>query len=191
MVYTNAEEVDLLLNGRSLGRKKRGEAYVLPVNQKVSNDLHFTTKYRLVWQVPYQPGTLEAVAYTGGKPVAKSVVKSAGAPARITLAPDRAAIRADGDDLSFVSVRVEDKDGNLVRNADNLIRITIEGKGSLAAVDNGNAASVESFQAPQRKAFSGMALVVVRSRRGDPGAIEVKAESDGLTAARTTITTAR
>jgi beta-galactosidase len=141
--------------------------------------------------VPYQPGTLEAVAYTGGKPVANSVLKTAGAPARLSLAPDRADLRADGEDLSFVSVRVEDKDGNLVPSADNLVRFTIEGKGSLAAVDNGNPASVESFQAPQRKAFSGLALLVVRSRRGDPGTIEVKAHSDGLAAARTTITTAR
>jgi beta-galactosidase len=164
---------------------------VLPVNQKVSDDLRFTTRYRLVWQVPYQPGTLEAVAYAGGKPVAKSVVKTAGVPARITLAPDRAQIKADGEDLSFVTVRVEDKDGNLVPGADNLVRFTIQGKGSLAAVDNGNPATVESFQAPQRKAFSGMALVVVRSRRGEPGAIELKAESEGLAAARTTITTAR
>ena len=82
-------------------------------------------------------------------------------------------------------------DGTLVPNADNLIRFTIEGNGGLAAVDNGNPASVESFQAPQRKAFSGMALVVVRSRRGEPGAIQVKAEAQGLVAARTTITTAR
>src|SRR6185503_8962506 len=188
---TSAEEVELLLNGRSLGRKKKGEAYVLPVNQKVSNDLHFTTKYRLVWQVPYQPGTLEAVAYTGGKPVSRSVVKTTGAPARIALVPDRTRIVADSEDLSFVTVRVEDADGTLVPNADNLIRFTIEGNGSLAAVDNSNPTSVESFQTPQRKAFNGMTLVVVRSRRGEPGAIQVKAEAQGLVAARTTITTAR
>jgi beta-galactosidase len=191
IAYTNAEAVELLLNGRSLGRKKKGEPYVLPVNQKVSSDLRFTTKYRLVWQVPYQPGTLEAVAYTAGKPVARSAVKTAGAPARIALVPDRSRIKADGEDLSFITVRVEDKDGHLVPNADNLVRFTIEGKGSLAAVDNGNPASVESFQATHRNAFSGLALAIVRSRRGEPGAIEVKAESEGLAAARTTLTTAR
>ena len=141
--------------------------------------------------MPYQPGTLEAVAYSGGKPVARSVVKTAGAPARIALVPDRTRIVADGEDLSFVTVRVEDADGTLVPNADNLIRFTIEGNGGLAAVDNGNPASVESFQAPQRKAFSGMALVVVRSRRGEPGAIQVQAESQGLAPARAVIQATR
>ena len=191
MAYTNAEEVELLLNGRSLGRKKKGEPYVMPVHQKVSDDLHFTTRYRLVWQVPYQPGTLEAVAYSGGKPVAKSVVKTAGASARIALAPDRARIKADGEDLSFVTVRIEDAAGNLVPGADNLVLFTLEGQGSLAAVDNGNAASIESFQGTSRKAFSGLALAIVRSRRGEPGAIQVRAESDGLAPARTAIQTAR
>ena len=191
MAYTNAEEVELLLNGRSLGRQKKGEPYVMPVHQKVSDDLHFTTKYRLVWQVPYQPGTLEAVAYRGGKPVAKSVVKTAGAPARIALAPDRARIKADGEDLSFVTVRIEDADGSLVPGADNLVRFTVEGQGSLAAVDNGNAASVESFQGTSRKAFSGLALAIVRSRRGEPGVIQIRAESEGLAPARAAIQTAR
>jgi beta-galactosidase len=144
-----------------------------------------------VWDVPYQPGALEAVAYTAGKPVAKAVVRTAGAGARVSLAPDRARIGADGEDLSFVTVRIEDKDGTLVPGADNLVRFTVTGPGRIAAVDNGNPASLESFQAPERKAFSGMALVVVRSRHGEAGTIELSAESDGLAAARTTITTTR
>ncbi len=85
MAYTNAEEVELLLNGQSLGRKKKGEPFVMPVGQKISDDLRFTTKYRLVWEVPYAPGTLKAVAYTAGKPVASAEVKTAGAPARVVL----------------------------------------------------------------------------------------------------------
>jgi beta-galactosidase len=88
-------------------------------------------------------------------------------------------------------VRIEDADGNLVPGADNLVRFTVEGQGSLAAVDNGNAASVESFQGTSRKAFSGLALAIVCSRRGEPGAIQVRAESEGLAPARTAIQTAR
>jgi beta-galactosidase len=183
MAYTNAEEVELLLNGRSLGRKKKGEPFVMPVGQKVSDDLRFTSRYRLVWEVPYAPGTLKAVAYTAGRPVASAEVKTAGAPSGVVLAPDRGTIRADGEDLSFVTVRIEDASGNLVPGADNLVEFSVEGAGRIAAVDNGNAASLEPFQADQRRAFSGLALLIVRSKRGERGEIRVTAKSDGLAAA--------
>jgi beta-galactosidase len=181
MAYTNAEEVELFLNGQSLGRKRKGvELLVLPVGEKISEELRFLTKYRIVWQVPYAPGTLKAVAYAGGKAVATREVRTAGAPARVVLEPDRARIRADGEDLSFVTVRIEDANGNLVPDADNLVRFAVEGAGRIAAVDNGNAASLEPFQAEHRKAFNGLALLVLRSKRGEPGAIRVTATSDGL-----------
>jgi beta-galactosidase len=181
MAYTNAEEVELFLNGQSLGRKKKGaELLAIPVGAKVSDDLRFLTKYRIVWPVPYAPGTLRAVAYRDGKPVATDEVRTAGAPAKVVLEADRARIRADGEDLSFVTVRVEDADGNLVPGADNLVRFAVEGAGRIAAVDNGNAATVEPFQADHRKAFNGLALLVVRSKRGERGPIRVTATSDGL-----------
>jgi beta-galactosidase len=187
MAYTNAEEVELFLNGSSLGRKKKGEPYVIPVGEKISEDRRFTTKYRVVWDVPYAPGTLEAVAYAGGKAVASTEVRTAGAPARLVLAPDRMTIRADGEDLSFVTVRVEDAAGNLVPGADNLIRFAASGAGRVAAVDNGNPASLEPFQAKERKAFSGLALLVVRSNRGVSGSIRVEATSAGLAPAGATL----
>jgi beta-galactosidase len=156
----------------------------MPVGRKISDDLRFTTRHRLVWDVPYAPGTLKAVAYTGGQPVATTEVRTAGAPARVVLSPDRARIRADGEDLSFVTVRVEDAAGNLVPGADNLVRFAVEGAGRVAAVDNGNAASVEPFQADRRRAFSGLALLIVRSKRGERGEIRVAADSDGLAGVR-------
>jgi beta-galactosidase len=188
MAYTNADEVELFLNGRSLGRKHKGEPYVIPVGEKISKDLRFTTKYRIVWDVPYAPGELKAVAYSGGRQVADSTVRTAGPAARVVLSPDRANIRADGEDLSFVTVRVEDARGTLVPDGENLVRFEISGAGQIAAVDNGNAASIEPFQANQRKAFSGMALLVVRSKRGAPGTVRVRAVSDGLRAGETVIT---
>src|SRR5207248_10181525 len=121
MAYTNADEVELFLNGKSLGRKKRfSDPVDIPVGPNVSHDKNFYTKYRLLWQVPYQPGTLKAVAYSEGKEVASQEVRTAGAPAKIVLTPDRNAIHGDGDDLSFVTARIEDKDGNLCPMADNL-----------------------------------------------------------------------
>ena len=114
-------------------------------------------------------------------------VRTAGAPARVVLVPDRAAIPADGEDLSFVTVRVEDKDGNFCPLADNLVRFALDGAGNIAGVDNGNAATVEPFQADHRKAFNGLALLIVRSKRGEPGPIRVTATSEGLAQSETDI----
>ena len=103
------------------------------------------------------------------------------------LAPDRTSIQADGDDLAFITVRVEDAAGNVVPDAATLVRFTVEGAGRIAAVDNGNPASLEPFQASERKAFSGLALVIVRTNRGAPGSIRVRATSDALTPAEVTL----
>jgi len=194
MVYTNAPEVELFLNGKSLGRKKRfSEPVALPVGRNVSNGVGGTdfkdliqdgkllSKWRLEWQVPYAPGALKVVAYNDGKQVAVDEVKTAGAPAKVHLIPDRATITADGDDLSFVTVRIEDANGNLCPNASSLVKFNVSGAGKIAAVDNGSAASEELFQADHRHAFSGMALLIVRSKAGEAGAIHVAATSDGLT----------
>lgn len=178
--YSNADEVELFLNGKSLGRKKRfAEPIEIPVNPKISEDGKFLTKYRLLWQVPYQPGTLKAIAYSGGKEVAEQEIRTAGAPAKIKLMPDRSVIHADGDDLSFVTVRIEDKDGNLCPLANNLVHFNVTGSGDIAGVDNGNAATTEPFHADHRNAFNGLALLIVRSRP-EPGTIHVVASSDGL-----------
>ena len=190
MAYTNCDEVELFVNGKSLGRKKRfGEPVELPVGQNVSKDGKLTTKYRLMWQVPYAPGSLKVVGYKGGKQAAVHEIRTAGAPARITLLPDRGTIRADGDDLSFVTVRVEDRDGNFCPLADNLVKFKLSGPGKIAAVDNGNAATVEPFQADYRKAFNGLALLIVRSEPGQAGRIQIAATADGLSAGQAVVTT--
>jgi beta-galactosidase len=189
MAYTNGDEVELFLNGKSLGRKQRfSQPVELPVGKNVSQEGKFVTKYRLEWQVPYQPGDLKAVAYRGGKQVAVGEVHTAGAPARIKLTADRASIQAGGKDLSFLTVRIEDARGNLCPSADHLVQFAVTGAGEIAGVDNGNAATVESFQADHRKAFSGMALLIVRSRAGEKGRIHVTASSPGLISTATEIT---
>ena len=191
MAYSNADEVELFLNGKSLGRKKRfAETFEIPVGINVSPFLKFETKYRFVWQVEYQPGALRAVAYKDGKQVAADEVRTGGAAARITMIPDRSTIQADGADLSYLTVRIEDKDGNLVPGAGNMIRFALTGPGSIAAVDSGNAASDEPFQADHHSAFNGMALVIVRSKAGQAGRVHVMASAEGLTSATADITVA-
>ncbi len=170
-VYTNAEEVELFLNGKSLGTKK-----------KEGDDLH------LMWQVPFEPGTLKAVSRTGGNEVLVQEVKTAGAPAKLVVTADRSEIDADGTDLSFITVDVVDKDGVIVPNADNLVNFNVEGSGAIVGVDNGNPVSHDSFKAPFRKAFHGKCLAVIQSGE-KPGSIKFTAASEGLDSASVELTT--
>ena len=169
--YSNAEEVELFLNNKSLGVKK-----------KQGDDLH------LMWKVPFAPGTLKAISRTGGKDVLVQEVKTAGAPAKLVVIADRSSIRADGTDLSFLTVDVLDANGVIVPNADNLVKFQLEGSGAIVGVDNGNPVSHESFKAPQRKAFHGKCLVVVQSGE-KPEIIKLTATSEGLPATLVEITT--
>jgi len=152
----------------------------LPVGRNVSETLKFRSQYRLLWQVPYQAGSLQAVAFRGDVEVARETIVTAGAPAQIRLLTDRETIAADGDDLAFITVRVEDRDGHLCPQADNRVRFKVTGAGHVAAVDNGNPATEEVFHADFRKAFNGLALLIVRSSPGQPGKIRVAAAADGL-----------
>lgn len=163
--FNNADEVELFLNGRSLGTKR-----------KSGDDLH------VAWRVPFEPGTLRAVSRKNGTTVLTKEVRTAEAPAKIELVADRKIIKANGTDLSFVTVRVLDKNGTLVPRADNLVHFDISGPGFIAGVDNGSEISHESFKGNQRKAFHGMALAIVQSK-GKPGPIRLSATADGLTPA--------
>lgn len=163
--YNNADEVELFLNGKSLGvRKKSGD------------DLH------VLWRVAYQPGTLKVVSFKNGKLVITDEVKTAGAAAKIILSADRNIIKADGKDLSFVTVKVVDAAGNMVPDAENDVQFKINGEGFIAGVDNGSEISMESFKADHRKARFGMCLAIIQSK-GKPGTIQFTATSPGLQAA--------
>jgi beta-galactosidase len=113
-------------------------------------------------------------------------IRTANEPATIELVPDREKILADGRDLSFITVRVLDKDGNLCPRAANLIEFRVSGSGRIAGVDNGYQASLESFKADHRKAFNGMCLLIVQAAK-KKGKIEIEALSEGLASARVNI----
>jgi len=174
-LYTSGDEAELFLNGKSLGRKKRGPG-----------------EYRLRWdEVVYQPGTLHAVAYKDGKRWAEDSVATAGPAARLLLSADRGSIRADGTDLSFVTVTIVDKDGRPVPRSHDRIRFSLSGPGEIVATDNGDPTSFESFQSPARNAFNGLALAIVRTRAGQGGKIVVRASADGLGSTQVTLNSER
>ncbi len=163
-VFTSGDEGELFLNGKSLGVKKKGPY-----------------EYRLRWDdVVYEPGTLKVVTYKNGKAWATDQVKTAGAPAKLELEPDRRAISADGKDLSFVTVTVTDRHGVMAPRADNDIHFDIKGPGEIVATDNGDPTSFVPFPSHDRKAFNGLCLVIVRGEAGHPGKITVTATADGL-----------
>jgi beta-galactosidase len=170
-VYTNADSVELFLNGTSQGSKTMSQ-----------------TTGHLQWSVNFASGTLEAKATKGGQVVATDTVKTAGAPAALVLTADRTSIAADGLDLSYVEVDVVDANGVLVPQASNAIDFSVSGAGRLAGVDNGNSIDHDPYQGTSRAAFSGKALAILQSTT-TPGTITLKASSGSLTGASVSVTT--
>jgi len=168
VAYSNCEEVKLYLNNQFLESRNFREG----------------KKLSLRWKVPFAAGELRAEGYRNGKLVATDRVLTAGEPSQIELSADRQTLTANGKDLSFVTVRITDEHGTLVPNADNLVHFELESEGKIVGLANGNAMSLEPSKGSERRAFSGMCLVVVQTT-GKKGEIVVKATSPGMLAAKT------
>ena len=168
--YGNCEEVELFLNGVSQGRQS------------------LNVRGHLKWDVPYTAGTLQAVGYTNGVPVLTDTVVTTGAPAAITLTPDRSTIFADGRDISIITVAAVDSQGRVVPTASNLVNFSISG-GMIIGVGNGNPSSHEADKGSQRSVFNGLAQIIVQSD-SQSGPISLTATSPGLTSSPLTITKA-
>lgn len=160
--YNNADEVELFVNGKSQGTKRKAEG-----------------EFHVAWRVSFEPGTVEIVAKKDGKIVRKQSIHTAGEPAKLRLTPDRTELAADGTDLSFITVEVLDKDGNLCPTADNLVHFEVEGPAFIAGVDNGSPTSMERFKDNKRHAFYGKCLVVLQST-GEEGNVSLKAKGEGV-----------
>ena len=165
--YARCDEVEFLLNGASLGKVK-------------------TEKYKAFLTVPYQPGRVEAVAYTDGTEVARTALSTTGAPAKLALEPDHAAIKADGIDLSYVTVRVTDADGNTCVRDDIEISVEFDGTGELLGFGAGTPCTEEDYGTGKRFCFGGKALVCVRAGT-EQGEARVKVSAPGLESAEAVI----
>ena len=189
-VYTNYPEAELFINGVSQGRRKKDLSVEIDSSYTPEAQKSFERqkRYRLMWMdTKYEPGTVKVVAYdNNGKAVAEKEIRTAGKPHHIELSADRSQISADGKDLSFINVRVVDKDGNLCPDATNKIRFKVSGAGSYHAVANGDPASLESFQAPEMSVFHGQLTAIVKSA-DKPGDITFTASSNGLKSAKINI----
>ena len=171
-VFSSCDEVELFLSDKSLGRRPTTRAQ----------------RFRADFGVVYQPGILKAVGYKNGKAIAEWTLETAGKPAALRLQPERKVMAADGKALTYVPFEVVDAAGRVQPDAAPLVHFQIDGPGVLAAVGNGDPSSLESFQQPQRKAWRGRGLIILRSTR-ETGHIRLTATSEGLTSATLDIET--
>lgn len=162
-IYTSGDEVELFLNGKSLGRKKKGPQ-----------------QYRLQWDsVVYQPGELKAIGYKNGKQWASAVRKTTGEAAALHLKANISNVRSNND-LVFVTVSVTDKNGLPVPDAQNMITCRLQGEGEIVATDNGDATSFIPFNSAVRPAFNGLMLVIVKAKAVAGSKLKLIVESPGL-----------
>ena len=151
------------LNGKLIGEKPTGREQ----------------QCKATFTVPYAPGTLKAVGVRGDRSVAESILTTAGEPARVRLTADRRSLRADGQDLSFVTVETLDAEGRFQPNADREVQFSISGPGAIAAVGNGDGRDGAPYQGDRRKLFQGRALAVMRASK-QSGSIQLTAAIPGL-----------
>ncbi len=172
VAYSNCEQVELFLNGTSLGRKATAD------------------RMDLTWHVPYAPGILKAVGSVDGQAVAATERVTAGDPAGIALSVDRETIDADGADAVHVQVEIVDAGGHVAPHADDRVHFTVTGPGRLIGVDNGDPIDHDNYKLDHRKAFSGMCLAIVQST-GQPGTIRLAAAAEGLASAEIAVAAGR
>ena len=190
--FSNAANVELFLNGQSLGKKeftKKRTEDGRPYHEGAK-----PSELYLEWLVKYQPGTLTAIARDeNGNEIARDSVTTAGEPARVRLTKEEHVITADGKDLSYIHYEIVDGEGNVVPTANNLVHFNLHGQGQIVGVDNGEQASRERYKAQadgtwQRKAFNGKGVVIVKSTEKE-GKFTLYADSAGLTSDSATVAT--
>lgn len=180
-VYTNYPSAELFINGKSQGKRAKDLSVKLDgsYTEEAQKSFERQKRYRLMWMdTRYEPGAVKVVAYDkNGNAVAEKEIHTASAPHKIVLEADRDVIQADGKDLSFINVRIVDKDGNFCPTEDREIAFTVKGAGTFKAVANGNPVSIESFQEPKMKLFSGQLTAIVQSsEKGGTILFEAKAK---------------
>lgn len=174
-VYTNAPKVALFLNGTLIGEKT----------------LAHTEEDNMIadWQLPFEAGTLKAIAYDeNGVEIARDEASSFGDAASLHLTANRSQVTADGSELIFVTIDALDTDGHAVANANNRVHVTVTGEGMLAGLDNGDSTDCEPYKGDCRRLFSGKLLAIIAPSL-TAGTITITASSDGLTSASLTVNT--
>ena len=161
--FSNCDEVELFLNGKSMGVKGRTADNASP----------------RTWTIPFEKGILKAVAKNNGKTVAEQELKTAGKTSKIVLQADKSSLKNNWDDVVYVTAIITDEDGTIVSLADAKINFEIEGPGVIAAVDNGDNASSEPYHETSRWTFKGKCIAIVKAS-ADEGKIIVRVNGENL-----------
>jgi len=193
-LYTDGDEAELFLNGRSLGRRKKIDPQLAKTSAEMARNFEYSVNledeenpyfeivdaYRLRWmEVPYQPGELKAVAYKDGVEIGESIVRTAGKAIELRLSPDRKVMKADGMDLCYITIEMVDENGNLCPLAMDNLSFEVDGAAVLMGVANGNQMGHDVFTDNTHPLFYGKAVAVIRSIPGQSGeaSLELKSES--------------
>lgn len=165
LIYSNARDVELFLNGKSIG------SHVMELETSQDMRAHF--------KVPFEPGVLRVVGHFADGSECSEVLHTPSDPAAVVMTSDKETLLADGRDIAFVEISTVDVNGIPVGNARNLIRVEVSGAGRLVGLDNGDSTDYDSYKGDNRRLFSGKLLAMVESTL-EPGEITVRAYSEGL-----------
>lgn len=165
LIYSNARDVELFLNGKSIG------SHVMELETSQDMRAHF--------KVPFEPGVLRVVGHFADGSECSEVLHTPSDPAAVVMTSDKETLLADGRDIAFVEISTVDVNGIPVGNARNLIRVEVSGAGRLVGLDNGDSTDYDSYKGDNRRLFSGKLLAMIESTL-EPGEITVRAYSEGL-----------
>lgn len=203
VAYTSYPTAELFINGKSYGKKSKAAAEPLDYSKRHSLPFHERGKawdddrvqdrkamdrYRLIWDdAVYEPGEVKVVAYDAeGKPAEEKIVRTAGKADHLVLSANREALKADGDDLVYITVQAADKNGNIVPTDSREVKFAVKGAGKFRAAANGDPTSLRLFHLPATDLFSGAATAIVQAD-ASKGSVTLEANAKGLKGAKITI----
>ncbi len=193
-VYTDGDEAELFLNGKSYGKKQKIDPNTTKLSQSIANKFEFVVTendkenpyydivdaYRIRWfDVPYEPGELTVVAYKNGEKIGEATVKTAGEAKQLRLTPDRNTLKADGMDLCYITIEMVDENNVVCPLAMDNLEFSVNGAAKLMGVANGNSMGHDSFTDATHPLFYGKAVAVLRNIPGQAGIATLSVKSEG------------
>ena len=186
MCYTNGDEAELFVNGESAGRRKKVKDAGAVVGKDDPNYYKVTERYRLVWEVPYEPGEIKVIAFRNGRSIGEDSRKTAHKAAAVKLTPEQ--LELADDELGFVKVELEDDNGTILPLAKGRVNFKLEGPGEIVAVGNGSHSGLDSFaETSSHPLYYGRALVIVRRTGGSGLPLKLTASAPSVRSATVTL----
>jgi beta-galactosidase len=189
-VYSSGDEAELFVNGESAGRRRKSAEKIAPVAKDDSRYYDVCSRYRIVWEVPYEPGEIKVIAFRNGRPIGEDSRTTAFKAAAVRLTPEKNSV-ADGE-LAFVKVELVDDYGTVLPTANDKVSFRLEGPGEIVAVGNGSSHGLEPFtDVSSHSLYNGCALVIIRRNGALPQPLKLSASCGNLRQAKIEIVAER